>query len=201
MTISVRLATCADVRAIASVHALAWQWAYDGLMPNSVLRVASARRREAVWHRTLTAALGTTTRVWVAEQSSGIVGFIASGAPQNAGYARNTAEVYTLYQLQEVAKTGVACRLMIRALDDLRASGFRLAILWVLEANARARQFYERGGWRTDGVTQTEMLGRFVLREVRYAMDLSSSRGSSLDAVGGLRSSIRAPSARHRVPG
>jgi ribosomal protein S18 acetylase RimI-like enzyme len=38
-----------------------------------------------------------------------------------------------------------------RALEHLRAQGFREATLWVLERNNRARGWYERIGWRSTG--------------------------------------------------
>ena len=36
----------------------------------------------------------------------------------------------------------------------MRASGASGAHLWVLEANARARRFYERRGWGENGTTR-----------------------------------------------
>jgi len=41
------------------------------------------------------------------------------------------------------------------------------AILWVAEANGRARSFYEREGWKEDGETRESALGP---RELRYRM-------------------------------
>jgi ribosomal protein S18 acetylase RimI-like enzyme len=103
------------------------------------------------------------------------VGFAVTGAPQDPGYSEDTVEVHAIYQLREVARTGVARRMMVRALDDVRAGGFRLAILWVLATNARARRFYERGGWRSDGRTRTNVLGRIEHSELRYHIDLANS--------------------------
>jgi len=111
----------------------------------------------------------------VAQRAGCIVGFAVTGAPQDAGYSEDTVEVHAIYQLREVAKTGVACRMMTRALDDVRAGGFRLAILWVLATNVRARRFYERGGWQSDGGSRTNILGRLGHRELRYHVDLANS--------------------------
>jgi GNAT superfamily N-acetyltransferase len=47
--------------------------------------------------------------------------------------------------------TGVAPALHDRALEQLGPGEARL---WVLEANARARRFYERRGWRENGTTR-----------------------------------------------
>jgi ribosomal protein S18 acetylase RimI-like enzyme len=55
---------------------------------------------------------------------------------------------------------------------DLRQRGYRAAVLWVLESNARARRFYEIAGWRSDGTIQTERSSGVELREMRYRVDL-----------------------------
>jgi ribosomal protein S18 acetylase RimI-like enzyme len=175
----VRRATADDARAIAAVHVHAWRWAYRGLLPSSLLARMSEAPREAAWRETIVADGAKRTSVWVAELSGRMVGFVATGAPQHRGYAEDTAEVYSIYQLQEAAKTGVARRMLSRALDDLRARGFGCAILWVLETNGRARDFYEREGWCFDGGARTDALGRFVLHEVRYHLDLASGPSTS----------------------
>jgi hypothetical protein len=58
------------------------------------------------------------------------------------------------------------------ALDDLRAAGFGRATLWVLEANARGRGFYEHTGWAPDGVRGDHMVECANHPMVRYAIAL-----------------------------
>ncbi len=48
----------------------------------------------------------------------------------------------------------VAPALHDAALELIRGSGAASAHLWVLEANTRARSFYERRGWRENGTTR-----------------------------------------------
>ena len=55
------------------------------------------------------------------------------------------------------------------ALDHLRASGFRVAVLWVLEANVRARAMYERWGWRAAPARQSDFPG---IDEICYLRSL-----------------------------
>jgi RimJ/RimL family protein N-acetyltransferase len=43
--------------------------------------------------------------------------------------------------------------------------------LWVLADNARARRFYDKGGFAPDGATQEEEYDGTLLTEVRYARD------------------------------
>jgi hypothetical protein len=61
---------------------------------------------------------------------------------------------------------------MTAALGRLAAAGFAQATLWVLDANARARRFYEAGGWSDNGSVRTEDFQGLRLTEVRYRRQL-----------------------------
>jgi hypothetical protein len=69
------------------------------------------------------------------------------------------------------ARGGVAADRVVRParatdVDDLVASGFDGALLWVLEGNARARSFYVAHGWSPDGARH-DWEGAPVLRMAR----------------------------------
>ena len=49
----------------------------------------------------------------------------------------------------------------------MRSSGFREAILWVLEGNERGERFYRAAGWEHDGRKVDEFQGATVA-ELRY---------------------------------
>ena len=55
---------------------------------------------------------------------------------------------------------------------SLRDAGYTRATLWVLEANAPARRFYEKAGWSWDGAVSTHMFDCANEPVVRYAVDL-----------------------------
>jgi GNAT superfamily N-acetyltransferase len=67
--------------------------------------------------------------------------------------------------------TGVAARLHDRAVAALREAGVERARLWVLDANGRARRFYERRGWRLDGSTRVVEFPPNPI-DVGYSLDL-----------------------------
>ena len=69
--------------------------------------------------------------------------------------------------------SGAADPLMAACLDELR-SRFDRAILFVLEANPRARRFYERWGWEC-GTGDEMVLDRFELPP--------DDRGATFDPV------------------
>jgi GNAT superfamily N-acetyltransferase len=96
-------------------------------------------------------------QVWVAERHGGIVGLAVCS--REAG----TAELRNLYVVPEAWGSGVAAALHGTALDWMRARAGE-AVLWVGEANGRARRFYEREGWRVDGKRRDSSLGPPELR-------------------------------------
>ena len=58
------------------------------------------------------------------------------------------------YVLPERWGSNVAPALHEAVVDAIRAGSAASAHLWVLEANARARRFYERRGWSENGTTR-----------------------------------------------
>ena len=80
--------------------------------------------------------------------------------------------LFALYLLAARWGSGLGHRLHGAGLDVLRSTGFRHAVLWVLESNARAVAFYEREGWRFDGQSQLERFGSESLTELRMSMRL-----------------------------
>jgi GNAT superfamily N-acetyltransferase len=116
--------------------------------------------------------------VWVAERDGAVVGFCQTApigeadAGSDSARASNTAELRTIYLAPEVVGTGVGAALIRHALGDLRARGFRAAFLWVIAGNERARRFYEKGGWRPDGVEKTEEAWGTPVHQVRYRIEL-----------------------------
>jgi GNAT superfamily N-acetyltransferase len=169
----VRDATLDDAKAIAAVHVRSWQAAYRGLLPDDLLDSLSAPDREAMWRMSIARpALGHGCVV--AEEEGDVIGFAAFGpARQGHGAASPDAgEVYAIYLAPERLGRGVGRTLLSGATDRLREAGFRSALLWVLEANERARGFYELMGWRVDGATTTERIDCVNLPTVRYAIAL-----------------------------
>lgn len=168
--VRIREGTPADAAACARVHVEGWRWAYRGLLPDEHLDRLSVEDRERMWRE----GFGPPgDRVaWVAGSGASVVGFCVTGPSEDADADRRTAEVYAIYLLPEVVGTGVGRRLFEHALEDLRRRGFRTATLWVLERNERARRFYERAGWRTDGAANEERIDCANLPTVRYRLDL-----------------------------
>lgn len=164
---NIRRAIEHDAGAIAEIHVASWVFTYRSLVPDAFLDSLSVEERRRKWER-ITANPDSATRVWVACDGDDIIGFGSTGVSSHGDRSESLAELFTLYLRPDWIGRGVGQHLVRHALDDLAARGFTAVILWVLEANAAARRFYERGGWRLDGGTQVNELGM----QVRYRRSL-----------------------------
>jgi GNAT superfamily N-acetyltransferase len=98
--------------------------------------------------------------------------FASFGPSRDEDVPERTGEVPAIYIDPSVLGTGVGRELFQAATLALRDAGFARATLWVLEANAPARRFYEKAGWRWDGSVGTHMFDCANESVVRYAIDL-----------------------------
>ncbi|HUN30809.1 MAG TPA: GNAT family N-acetyltransferase [Trebonia sp.] len=161
--ISIRDAIAPDVGAIETVRRASWQAAYRGLIEPVYLDRATAGgsdpARLPAWRRTLVAVRDDAPAV-VGYASFGperVVQLYTAGPPGSiprfteAGRAGQVGEVYAIYLDPAYWSTGTGRALMEAAIAGLTAAGYARAVLWVLEANARARRFYALAGWQPDG--------------------------------------------------
>jgi len=172
--VSIRLALPADAAGIAVVHVHSWQWAYRGLLPDSLLDGLSIVDRRTRWESILHQE-SAESRLWIAERDRLIVGFCGTGPSRDADATLEVPEVNAIYLERSAAGQGIGRALFSHAVSDLRERGYQAATLWVLESNGRARRFYEAAGWQPDGKTKTETLSGVDVHEVRYRHSIDSS--------------------------
>jgi ribosomal protein S18 acetylase RimI-like enzyme len=163
----IRMAQVLDAEAIAHIRVAAWRAAYRGLMPDSYLNHADLEDREAEYLRSRLQHVGDGICVSVADIGGRPMGYCAYGrAGDGAVPARGG--VYDLYVHPDAWRRGVGQRLLAAAADYFRAQGFREATLFVFEGNMRARAFYERAGWKSDGHREMYIQPDYSLPVLRY---------------------------------
>jgi len=94
----------------------------------------------------------------------------AAGSPERSGDPKYLGELYAIYVLPAYQAQGIGRALMHAVAGRLAAAGHKGMLLWVLEANAPARTFYEALG----GVVvrkQPIEVGGVTLPEVAYGWD------------------------------
>ena len=190
----IRSASTADAAQIAVVMRDSWFAAYDGIIASAIIDQATApdggaRVRQSFrtrpWQRMIAAVAGQPGQAPANSAAPGIVGYASFGPERDvldmpwpypltsAGSGGEVAELYALYVHPAWWSTGTGRALMDQVLAKAGATGYECITLWVLEANARARRFYQRAGFIPDG-------GRHVLddlggvTEIRYRRALSS---------------------------
>jgi len=176
-SIVVRPPVLADADDIGRVHIVAWQVGYRGQMPDEYLDRLSIGDRQAVWRQRLTDGLVDNV-MFVAEDplAGHVCGWVGVGAlrPEaTADCEPGTGELWALNLEPEAWGRGIATALMAAAVQEMEAQGWRRAILWVLDSNARGRRFYEREGWTADGAAKIDVERGFDLHELRYGRALA----------------------------
>ena len=154
--LTIRAARPDDAETLFVLHRESAMTAYVEVFPPDLYRFPDAQMRK-VWAEALRSE---DTSVLIAERAGSPVGF-ATASP---GWLRN------LFVLPPEWGRGAGAALHDEALALLRRHG-AIAQLWVLEANGRARRFYEARGWRDDGGRSRSTFPPHPL-ELRYALRL-----------------------------
>lgn len=97
-----------------------------------------------------------STNVLIAKADGKVVGFAGYGAYMGDDL-ESFGEVYSLYVLLEYQRQKIGYALLNAVMECLKK--YDKIALWVLRGNERAIQFYERYGFRFDGVEQEILLG------------------------------------------
>jgi GNAT superfamily N-acetyltransferase len=190
----IRSASTADAAQIAVVMRDSWFAAYDGIIAPAIIDRATApdggaRVRQSFrmrpWQRMIAAVARQPGRAQADLAAPDIIGYASFGPERDVldmpwpypltsgGSGGKVAELYALYVHPAWWSTGTGRALMDQVLAKVRAAGYGCITLWVLEANARARRFYQRAGFIPDGARHVlDDLGGVT--EIRYRRALSS---------------------------
>ncbi len=167
--ITCRAAEVSDAPAIARAHVAGWKRGYAGIVSAAFLATLGEEQRARRWDQILREQRG----VLVVEVEGRVEGFSGQAASRDADAKPSTGEVTAIYLHPDAWRHGAGSVLLAEAERALRRAGYAEVTLWVLEANTRARAFYEARGWRHDGTARidTALIGE-PLSELRYRKEL-----------------------------
>lgn len=135
--------------------------------------------RAARWRGRIGEAGDPESPTFVAvDRADAVLGFVHTGPSRDddAPPAR-FAELYTLYVDPAWWRRGIGSLLADAVVAFWHPRRIEAVTLWVFEANADARAFYEAAGWIADGARQVDDFGDAAPVEVRYRRSVSG-RGS-----------------------
>jgi len=162
MTIDIRRAEPRDAGAIADVHNAAWRGAYAGIIPHKAL-TAMINRRGRDWWAT---AIRRAASILVIEIGGEVAGYATLGR-NRARELPQQGEIYELYLKPECQGIGLGSRLFRAAREKLAAHGMKGLVVWALEENLNALDFYAGAGGR-DIAEGVEVFDSKALRKVAF---------------------------------
>ena len=170
MILLVRPATTSDAADIAAVHVDAWRRAYRGLISQGYLDALSVSDRAHTWAQMIGEPKTDGSAILVAELDGQCIGFATTGRSRDQDANAHTGELRGLYVHPVHWRSGHGHVLHNEAMNVLWCADLTAATLWVLTANLRARQFYEKHGWLPDGAHKRDQRGDQILHETRYTL-------------------------------
>jgi L-amino acid N-acyltransferase YncA len=168
----VREATVEDAPSIAAIHVATWKHAYRGIVPATLLASLSVEQRTKDWVTRLKPSERVT---YVLETGGEICGWASIGPSRDDDHKGVYAELYAIYMAPAHIGRSLGQLLYARCEQELEKDRYPFISVWVLEANAGARRFYEKVGFELDGGTKVIALAGANLPELRYTKRLFSS--------------------------
>lgn len=158
LEVAIRPADWSDVPAMGRVWHRAALMAAEGVTLPGTLPIPTADEVAEEWRRSMEdVAAGALALVAVpAERDGDVVGTIAV-MPDPRDSARG--ELAGLHVDPDHWGQGIGRALHDAAIEHLSWAGYRVAMLWVVEGNLRARAMFERWGWRITGGRRSEIPG------------------------------------------
>ena len=157
-----------DAYAYAANHIACWQSAYRGIMSDEYLDNMSVEQM-AERNRQILRDPGILMCYYV-EYEGKMIGRLVLCKSRDEDKA-GAGEIAAMYLLDAFWGKGYGREMMEFSLEELKRRGHDEVFLWVLEANSRARQFYEKCGFAFDG-TKKEINIDKPLMEMRYVRGL-----------------------------
>ena len=148
MNIVVRDAKLNDAEGRGYVHYKSWQETYTGLINQEYLDKISIEKR-------IEAAKSNASNTVIAEVDGNIVGFACYHQCKFTGF-EEYGEISAIYVLKKYHKNGIGKMLMDSCIKKL--SSYKGVVLWVLDTNINAIDFYRKYGFSFDGGKKDQIL-------------------------------------------
>ncbi|WP_157153954.1 GNAT family N-acetyltransferase [Brachyspira murdochii] len=167
MDIVVKKAELKDVFDISKLHAICWKDAYKNIIPDSYLK----RIYLDDWCTEFEEGINNKTReAHIAYIDDKPIAVISHGKSRCSmeGYG----EIISLYVHPIYQGSGIGTLLLEEALKYMKDLGYTNICLCVFEKNEKAKEFYEKNGFKDSGNKNTLKIDDEDIEEVIYVYDL-----------------------------
>lgn len=137
MEFRVRPATTSDLPAIVDIFRRCWTISYVDLLPSSVQEAMTPEKARELW--ALAVEPSTDRATLIAEAEDQVIGMARVGIDP-ADVSRG--HLFSLYIDPASSGRGAGRYLLSRAMDEVKARGFKEMTLWVFKENAAAQGLY-----------------------------------------------------------
>lgn len=151
-----------DLFEISNIYEHSWKYAYKGIIPQDYLNSIPKGR----WANSITRT-GMNNLVLI--ENDLIIG-TASFCKSRWENHNDFGEIVSIYFLPDYIGKGYGHHLLKRCIKELNNLGFTKILLWVLEENIRARNFYKKNGFNCSNEYLNDNIGGKDLREVMYTI-------------------------------
>lgn len=164
--ITLKKAHKGDEKILAYIQTESWKAAFSEILPPEELtRYTELQKTEEMYKRVLEKGQVQMLIEFVDGTPHGIAAWSQNRQDANP----RSAELICIHSLQDKWRRCYGSVMMQHLLAEMKQAGYTEVILWVFEANLRARNFYEKHGFiLTDRKKQdfgpTEVMYRKILR-------------------------------------
>ena len=163
--VKIRKAEPGDEKILAHIQTESWKAAFtDILSPEELERCTNLEKAEQMYHSVLRREGCNMAIEFVADQPH----CIAAWGKNRCDLGDTVGELICIHSLQNNWAKGYGSAMMEYVLARFKQEGYKFVILWVFEANTRARKFYEKHGFR---LTEQKKLANGIT-ELMYARNI-----------------------------
>lgn len=170
MNFKIRGMQILDTPQVADISMRAWQTAYKGIMPDSVLDNIDVKKREENWANGFT-TLPDLIRTVAIDDTNKVLGYTTGSSCRDIKDPEN-GELWAIYVDPKLVGQGIGKALIADFIIRIRDAGFFLMYVWVLEDNISARKFYESQGGNLYSKTKQFKIENSSFTEVAYEFKL-----------------------------
>ena len=147
----IRKAVPGDEQMLAYIQTESWKAAFAGILsPEELERCTNLEKAEQMYHSVLRRE-GCNMAI---EFVDGKPHCIAAWGKNRCDLGETVGELICIHSLRNNWAKGYGSAMMEYVLAQLQQAHYESAILWVFDANTRARKFYEKHGFELTGQTK-----------------------------------------------